>query len=403
MGGWVLYDGDCRMCTALARRFSPVLTRYGYALTPLQDDWVRSKLAMPEDELLKEMRVLTPEGDIIGGADSIVYLASQIWWARPFALAAKIPGAMPVLRVGYRWIAENRGCRNDRCERPAPRGGLGWLPLLILVAGALQSRAALPTWLFMWTLSVAIYFGFKWWMFRAARSAGASFSLRRVLGFLFLWPGMDARSFSTDGAAGAPREWAAALFKTALGAMFFWGAARRLGEPLAAGWCGMIGLVLILHFGIFHLLSLAWRAVGVNAQPLMNSPLLAGSLGDFWGNRWNLAFRQIGYELVFVPFRKAIGASAATAAIFLSSGLIHDLVISLPARAGYGLPTLYFVLQGAGLLAEKTAIGRRLGLAQGWIGRAFTFTVAAGPAFWLFHPPFVLRVMIPFMKTVGAL
>lgn len=364
---------------------------------------MRSQLAMPEAELLKEMRVVTPEGAVIGGADAAVYLASRIWWARPFAVAARIPGAMPVLRAGYRWIAENRGCHDGRCRLHSPQGRLGWLPLAALVGAALQLRSALPPWLFMWTLSVAIYLGFKWWMFRTAVGAGASFSWRRALGFLFLWPGMDARSFSQDGAAGSCREWTAAVVKTALGALLFWGIARRLGEPLAAGWCGMIGLVMLLHFGTFHLLSLAWRAAGVNAPPLMNSPLLAESLGDFWGSRWNLAFRQIGYELVFVPFRKIVGASAATAAIFLSSGLIHDLVISLPAGAGYGLPTLYFVLQGAGLLAEKTAAGRKLGLARGWVGRAYAFTVAAGPAFWLFHPPFVLRVMIPFMKTVGAL
>jgi hypothetical protein len=29
--------------------------------------------------------------------------------------------------------------------------------------------------------------------------------------------------------------------------------------------------------------------------------------------------------------------------------------------------------------------------------------VAAGPAFWLFHPPFVLRVILPFMRAVHAL
>jgi hypothetical protein len=37
----------------------------------------------------------------------------------------------------------------------------------------------------------------------------------------------------------------------------------------------MAGLILLLHFGTFHVLSLAWRRAGVNAQPIMRSPVLA--------------------------------------------------------------------------------------------------------------------------------
>lgn len=403
MSGLVLYDGDCGLCVSLARRFDPVLFRRGFASAPLQDEDIRRRLALPEDELLSEMRVLTPQGELIGGADAIVYLASRIWWALPLALAGKLPGAMPVLRAGYRWVAEHRGCRHGRCRRPVSSAPIGWLPLLAASAAALSLKDILPPWVFMWTISIAIFFGFKWWMFWKARSSGVNLKGWRAMGFLLLWPGMDARSFAGSGAAGSSREVAAALLKTALGAALFWGLARTFEAPLAAGWCGMIGLALILHCGLFHLASLAWRAVGADARPLMNSPLLASSLGDFWGNRWNRDFRQLSYELVFAPFHKTIGSAAATMAIFVLSGLIHDLVISFPAGGGYGLPTFYFVLQGGGLLLEKSAAGRRAGLSRGVIGRAFAVAVAAAPAYWLFHPPFVSRVIIPFMNAVGAL
>jgi hypothetical protein len=43
----------------------------------------------------------------------------------------------------------------------------------------------------------------------------------------------------------------------------------------------MIGIVMVLHFGAFHLRSCAWWDVGVDAQPLMNRPLTATSLGAF--------------------------------------------------------------------------------------------------------------------------
>lgn len=389
MSGKVLYDGDCGMCTALAARFGPLLARRGYVFVPQEDD-------------ADEMRVLPDGGRPSGGADAVVFLASLYWWARPFVLAASLPGAMPLLRDGYRWVAARRSCRHGACRLPASRPSFRWVPLFLASALALRTRQTLPPWAFMWVLSIAVYFGFKWWMFSLAAASGTAFTVKRALGFLFLWPGMDARAFAGEGKPGDRAEWIAAAFKTSVGLLLFWKVAPWFEHPAASGWCGMIGLVLILHFGTFHLLSLAWRANGVDAQPLMNSPLLAGSLGDFWGNRWNLAFRQIGYELVFAPYRRTIGAAGATAAIFVLSGLIHDLVISLPAGGGYGLPTLYFVLQGAGVLAEKTRLGRNIGLGRGIIGRAFAITVAACPAVILFHPHFVARVMIPFMEAVWS-
>lgn len=89
--------------------------------------------------------------------------------------------------------------------------------------------------------------------------------------------------------------------------------------------------------------------------------------------------------------------------MFLVSGLIHDLVISLPARAGYGPPTAYFLLQGTGIMIEHSGFGKRLGLGQGVRGWLFMAVVVAGPVFWLFHPWFVQRVIIPFMQAIHAL
>jgi hypothetical protein len=89
--------------------------------------------------------------------------------------------------------------------------------------------------------------------------------------------------------------------------------------------------------------------------------------------------------------------------VFVASGLIHDLVISFPARGGYGLPTAYFILQGLGVMLERSRWGRKFGLQKGLIAWIFLLIVAAAPAFWLFHPPFVLRVILPFMQAIHAL
>jgi hypothetical protein len=64
------------------------------------------------------------------------------------------------------------------------------------------------------------------------------------------------------------RMWAWAILETVVGAVLLWRIARAL--PLRAdllrGWLGMLGLILLLHFGSFQLLSLFWRSVGIDAK-----------------------------------------------------------------------------------------------------------------------------------------
>jgi alginate O-acetyltransferase complex protein AlgI len=277
---------------------------------------------------------------------------------------------------------------------------------MLSIAAAAFGRQ-LPPWLYMWVLAIALFIGCKWLCFRQALARGVNASLGLKLGFLFGWIGMDAREFFAKPAPTAKpraREFAFAALKILLGAILLWKATPRALtiHPLLAGWIGMIGLIFVLHFGFFHLLSLAWRAAGVNAPPLMRAPLLSRSLGEFWGARWNTAFNHLVAKFLFRPLHRTFGVRTATLFVFLASGLVHDLVISVPARGGYGLPTLYFLMQGLGVLFEHTRLARRLGINGGLRGWLFTVLVTAGPAFWLFHPPFIHHVMLPFLKCLGA-
>jgi alginate O-acetyltransferase complex protein AlgI len=148
---------------------------------------------------------------------------------------------------------------------------------------------------------------------------------------------------------------------------------------------------------------LTWQAFGIPAEPLMRMPIAARSLGEFWSLRWNRGFNDLAHRHVFQPTQRRIGVMGATLLTFLASGLVHDLVISVPARAGYGLPTLYFLIQGIGVLVERSRIGRWAGLRRGMRGRLFALAVVAAPAYWLFHPAFVGRVIIPFLKVMKAI
>lgn len=264
----------------------------------------------------------------------------------------------------------------------------------------------MPAWAFMWTLSFAIFLGLKWVTWWEARNR-VPHSAGRSLAYLVAWPGMDAESFldARQHATARLGEWLWATAKTLLGIALIWLVARRIPRQLALleGWVGLFGLIFLLHFGSFHLIALFWQEMGIDAHPIMSKPILSKTLSEFWGRRWNLGFRQLAYDLIFRPLHKRIGVVAASLLVFLVSGMVHDLVISLPAHGGYGLPTAYFMVQGLGVTLERSAWGRRFGLQQGLPGRLFMLVVVAVPAFWLFHPAFVLRVIVPFMHAIHAL
>ena len=260
----------------------------------------------------------------------------------------------------------------------------------------------------MWTLSFAIFVSLKWLTWWRART-GVSHPTWRSIAYLLAWPGMDADAF-LDASQCVPQPpsilWLWATLETALGAALLWIVARSLpeGQPLLRGWTGMLGLILLLHFGSFQIVALLWQTFGVKAKPIMSAPLRSTSLAEFWGKRWNLGFRQLSYELIFRPLHRRLGTEGAGLLVFLVSGLIHDLVISLPARAGYGLPTAYFLLQGMGIAIEHTRFGKT---ARAWdreckAGCSWQCLLQA-PVFWLFHPWFVQRVILPFMHAIHAL
>ncbi|MFZ0828368.1 MAG: MBOAT family protein [Verrucomicrobiia bacterium] len=265
----------------------------------------------------------------------------------------------------------------------------------------------MPAWGFMWLLSFTLYFGCKWLTWRRAKRRNPQADKWISMGYLLAWVGMDAGEFMRGrGKAGRAKmdEWIWPAARVLLGVTLIWFVARHFYGvyPLVAGWIGMVGLILCLHFGLFHLLALGWQLFGVDAKPIMRQPLLAVSLAEFWGRRWNTAFHFLAHDLVFRSMLRRVGPAGATFAVFLLSGAIHELVITLPACGGYGLPTMYFTIQGLGIIFERTPLARQLGLGQGWRGRLFAMACAAGPAFWLFPPIFVHHIILPMLQAIGA-
>jgi predicted DCC family thiol-disulfide oxidoreductase YuxK len=114
--GWLFYDGQCGFCTRLARWVAPLLAERGFALAPLQDSRVAGLLGMSPTELLREIQLLNEDGKQYGGADAIIALARELWWAAPLVWFSKLPGAMRLMRAGYGWVAAHRKCVGATCS-----------------------------------------------------------------------------------------------------------------------------------------------------------------------------------------------------------------------------------------------------------------------------------------------
>lgn len=281
------------------------------------------------------------------------------------------------------------------------------LPALGLF-GWLAWGAAWPRWWVMWLMAGALFAGCKWITWRAARRENVP--RWRQFSYLFFWPGLDAGAFFQPPVdrvmlRPSPNEWAMAGLNLILGVTLFWLGARQwpINDALLQGWSGMIAFILMAHCGAFQLLSCAWRFFGINARPLMIWPLRSASLAEFWGRRWNTAFRDFANRFLFMPLTRRVGPARALVTGFLFSGVVHELAVTIPAGGGYGGPTFFFTLQGVAILFEKSPVGRKLGLGRGWSGWAYAMLVLVAPAGLAFPPVFVHNVILPMMRATGAL
>src|SRR5262249_54561721 len=106
-------------------------------------------------------------------------------------------------------------------------------------------------------------------------------------------------------------------------------------------WIALVGFCFLSLFARLDIVALIFRAMGFAVEKVMDCPIAATSLGDFWGRRWNRIVSGMLREVVFFPMARWAGSRVALFAVFLYSGLYHEGV-SFMAGSGYGGPSLYF-------------------------------------------------------------
>ena len=116
--GWILYDGGCGFCFRWVHFWRKVVEPRGFALKTLQAAADDGSLEVSRENLLDDIRVLTPTGNLQSGADAYLYVARRIWWARPLYTIFRLPGFNCALWKGYRWFNRNRYRVSRYCPLP---------------------------------------------------------------------------------------------------------------------------------------------------------------------------------------------------------------------------------------------------------------------------------------------
>jgi predicted DCC family thiol-disulfide oxidoreductase YuxK len=119
----VIYDGDCRICTAQVSKLPFWDCQNRLAYLSLHDLEVERRYPDASHErLMQEMLIVDRKGGRHWGPEAIRYLTRRLrrlWWAAPLAYC---PGSMFVWRPLYRWVARNRyrlsgkECASDACQ-----------------------------------------------------------------------------------------------------------------------------------------------------------------------------------------------------------------------------------------------------------------------------------------------
>jgi alginate O-acetyltransferase complex protein AlgI len=164
---------------------------------------------------------------------------------------------------------------------------------------------------------------------------------------------------------------------------------------------GMVGHFFLVIFVIMDAWALLYRAFGIGVEKLWHCPIAATSLTDFWGQRWNRVFSGMFREMLFLPLARRVGPGLGLFAVFVYSGLMHEN-FSVAVESGYGLPFLYFAIQGVATWLEGRCGLRGAFQRRRWLGRLWTTGVVLGPCLLLWHEGVRQAIVAPRLISLGV-
>ena len=136
--------------------------------------------------------------------------------------------------------------------------------------------------------------------------------------------------------------------------------------------------------GVAHLISGLVAAVGIDAGPFHDAPILARTLGEFWSKRWNRVVSTWLSDMVFRPVTRRLGVAAGVLATFGASAVLHTIPIWIAKGLDDGLNIgAFFLLHGVLVVVESSL---RVARWPRWAGHTWTLAVFAVTLPLFVHP-----------------
>ena len=282
-----------------------------------------------------------------------------------------------------------------------------WLLLILPLPLFWAAGPFVPRTFFLWGQVVVLMASWKVAALLTLTSADRGrMTWWRYLAFA-VWPGMQPRRFLRGATPppGAPQPTAkdfAFNLMTAIAGLWLVPRLLPSDAPVAARPAiAIVGLGALTLFVRLDLDTVIFRRLGFAVEKPFDDPFASRTLGEFWGRRWNRIVSGLLREAIHRPVARAVGPRAAVLAAFLYSGFYHE-TISVIAGAGYGRPTLYFLIQFVGVAAESTRPVRSFLRRSPAFSRLWTAAVILLPLGLLVPRGLLDSVLIPILIVLGV-
>ncbi len=104
----LLYDVDCRFCTASSRQAVKFAPKGTIELQNVNNPTLQAQYRITPEAASREMHIVTPDGYIYKGAAAARLILVLSRWLWPLALFWYLPGFGKLAQAVYMWVSNHR-------------------------------------------------------------------------------------------------------------------------------------------------------------------------------------------------------------------------------------------------------------------------------------------------------
>lgn len=104
---WVLWDGECGLCSRFARWVERHDRHARLHVIPYQDAPAPPMTPALHDACASAVHLVTPSGAIYRAGDAVLAVLGILGWGRAARLLRRRPFIWAI-EIGYRWVADHR-------------------------------------------------------------------------------------------------------------------------------------------------------------------------------------------------------------------------------------------------------------------------------------------------------